>query len=437
VHEWNEGAWTLASHTLFLYDGWNMIAELDELNGHAPVRTYAWGTDLSGTMQGAGGVGGLLFANSHLPTPDSAAYAASFDGNGNVIGLVDLSTGATTATYDYNAFGETVISDGPAADANPFRFSTKYTDNETALLYYGLRYFQPSIGRWLNRDPIEEDGGANLYAFVSNSPVEWIDPLGLALYAFDGTNNDGYRDEPNGNETNVFALFKIYDGNRAYLPGVGTNDGLLNPIGSAFGARGQARESRMLTQAGEFIQGGDTVADIIGFSRGGAQARDFANKLKDKYPCVKIRWIGLFDTVASVGLPNDVNIGYRLGIPKDTGSVLHLTAGGERRRKTFALTSITPGPGQPNANPDYREEEMPDAVHSDVGGFYGKNRGLANQALQRMWRDGLNNGVPFGPLNVRYTNVTPNGPNDSRWFNDKAIEFLAGKKRVRKVHYHP
>lgn len=193
----------------------------------------------------------------------------------------------------------------------------------------------------------------------------------------------------------------------------------------------------MLAQAGEFIQKGDTVADIIGFSRGAAQARDFANKLKEKYPCVKIRWIGLFDTVASVGLPNDVNVGYKLGIPNDTGSVLHLTAGGERRRKTFALSSIRPGPGLPNPNPNYREEEMPDAVHSDVGGFYGNNRGLANQALQRMWRDGRSNGVPFGPLPVRYTNVTPNGPNDSRWFNDKAVEAVTGKQRVRKVYYHP
>jgi hypothetical protein len=293
------------------------------------------------------------------------------------------------------------------------------------------------IPYWPSRDPLEEEGGLNLYGFVDNAPTEWIDPLGLALYAFDGTKNDGYSDEPKGNETNVFILSKAYKGNARYIFGVGTNDGLLNPLGSAFGAGGQARGSSMLATAGEFIQGGDMVADIIGFSRGAAQARDFANKLKEKYPCVKIRWIGLFDTVASEGLPNDVNLGYQLGIPQGTGSVLHLTAGGERRRNTFALTSINPGPGQPNSNSNYREQSMPDAVHSDVGGFYGNNRGLANQALQRMWRDGLNHGVPFGPLSVRYTNVTPNGPNDSRWFNDKAVEALTGRQRVRKVYYHP
>ena len=46
-------------------------------------------------------------------------------------------------------------------------------------------------------------------------------------------------------------------------------------------------------------------------------------------------------------------------------------------------------------------------------------------------------GVPFGPLNVRYTNVKSNGPNDSQWFNGKVVEFLTGKNRARKVYYHP
>lgn len=50
---------------------------------------------------------------------------------------------------------------GPAAKTNPFRFSTKYQDDETDLLYYGYRYYDASTGRWLSRDPIEEQGGLN------------------------------------------------------------------------------------------------------------------------------------------------------------------------------------------------------------------------------------------------------------------------------------
>jgi len=424
--------WAVVSHVMFIYDGWNLIMETDGLSDGAVVRSYAWGNDLSGSLDGAGGVGGLVLAQS-----SSGMESPIFDGNGNVRAMVESSTNVILSESEYDPFGNVIAISGAGESSCPFGFSTKYLDAESGLIYFGFRYYNSRTGRWASRDPIGEEGGANIYGFVENAPTEWIDPLGLALYAFDGTNNDGYRDSAKRKETNVFALFKVYNGNSAYLPGVGTNDGLLNPIGSAFGAGGQARERRMLVQAREFVEKGDTVADITGFSRGAAQARDFANKLKEMFPCVKIRWIGLFDTVASMGLPNDVNIGYRLEIPHDTGSVLHLTAGGERRKKTFALSSIRPGPGLPNLNPDYQEEEMAEAVHSDVGGSYGTNRGLANQALIRMWGDGRSRGVPFGPLPVRYTNVAPMGTNDSRWFNDKAVEAVTGKQRVRKVYYHP
>jgi RHS repeat-associated protein len=66
------------------------------------------------------------------------------------------------------------------AKANPFRFSTKYQDDETDLLYYGRRHYNSSTGRWLSRDPIEESGGLNIYAFVDNAPVRKVDIHGLA-----------------------------------------------------------------------------------------------------------------------------------------------------------------------------------------------------------------------------------------------------------------
>jgi RHS repeat-associated protein len=65
------------------------------------------------------------------------------------------------------------------AKVNPFRFSTKYQDDETDLLYYGYRYYRADIGRWLSRDPVNEGGGANLYGLVANNPVMKVDPLGL------------------------------------------------------------------------------------------------------------------------------------------------------------------------------------------------------------------------------------------------------------------
>jgi len=74
------------------------------------------------------------------------------------------------------------------ADAQPFRFSTKWTDAESGLVCYGYRYYNPSAGRWPNRDPIEERGGINLYAMVGNNPIGFIDRLGLIGLADPGPN---------------------------------------------------------------------------------------------------------------------------------------------------------------------------------------------------------------------------------------------------------
>ncbi|HWA27857.1 MAG TPA: RHS repeat-associated core domain-containing protein [Lacunisphaera sp.] len=182
-------AWGIQSSKLFLYDGWNLLVELDGLAGNAVARSYTWGTDVSGLMQGAGGVGGLLFASVQLPA-SNATYVSAFDGNGNVIGYVDMATGTKSASYDYSAFGETIATDGSAAALIPFRFSTKYADTETDLLYYGFRYYSPVFGRWLSRDPIEERGGVNLYDMVGNALTGWIDPVGLKMQSCCGISYD-------------------------------------------------------------------------------------------------------------------------------------------------------------------------------------------------------------------------------------------------------
>ena len=137
------------------------------------TNTYVWGLDLSGTLQGAGGVGGLIFARLNV-----ANVFYGMDGNGNVSDLV-ASSGTVAAHYEYDPFGNQIVGTGSSADLNPWRFSTKYWEPETGLLHYELRPYFPSIGKWAQRDLIGEDGGENLYAFVENNPVSCVDPLGL------------------------------------------------------------------------------------------------------------------------------------------------------------------------------------------------------------------------------------------------------------------
>ncbi len=166
-------AYVPQSTNLFVYDGWNLVAELNP--ALTPIHSYVWGLDLSGSHQGAGGVGGLVAVNY----PQTNTCFAAFDGNGNVAALIAATNGGVVAQFEFGPFGELIRATGPMAKANPFRFSTKYQDDETDLLYYGYRYYSASTGRWLSRDPIGEAGGLSLYAFVRNGPSSVIDRLGL------------------------------------------------------------------------------------------------------------------------------------------------------------------------------------------------------------------------------------------------------------------
>ncbi len=85
---------------------------------------------------------------------------------------------------DYSPFGQLVAQYKYTSTANatlsrlPFGFSTKYTDKETGLLYYGHRYYDSVTGRWPSRDPMGEEGGENLYCLGSNAPLFGFDFLG-------------------------------------------------------------------------------------------------------------------------------------------------------------------------------------------------------------------------------------------------------------------
>ena len=165
---------TVTTNT-FIYDGWNLIAEVGRGVPSAPQSTtfHLWGIDLSGSLQGAGGVGGLLST-----IKDNANYFTAFDANGNVSDYVD--TAATVAAhYEYGPFG-TITSTGTNSEYFTFRFSTKYEDDETGLCYYGYRSYSVVMGRWLNRDPIEELDQLNLYMITGNDIINLVDFIGLA-----------------------------------------------------------------------------------------------------------------------------------------------------------------------------------------------------------------------------------------------------------------
>lgn len=230
---WDDGAYTYGEYgtrryrtqnggegyLLMVYDGMLVV---QERNTGTPAVTYTRGVDLSGSLDAAGGIGGLL-ARSHGFNSGTGAWsthnAYHADGNGNVTALFSTSTGSQVAWYRYDAFGRQLQSSGSLASANRMRFSSKPwmapgVDDSAGMYYYGYRFYEPLTQRWVNRDPFKQlmpfaaairpnslnveyslgvrlrvspalildseflPGGANVYKFCNNSPIDCIDPNG-------------------------------------------------------------------------------------------------------------------------------------------------------------------------------------------------------------------------------------------------------------------
>jgi RHS repeat-associated protein len=130
-----------------------------------------------GLGQGAG-IGDIL-SRTVIGAP-TAHYYYHYDGRGNVVQLTDQSQNIV-ANYQYDGFGNLTYSSGSQASANPYRYNTKWCHAVSGLCNYGYRWYNPSAGRWINRDPINEYGGTNLYAFVGNNPMNALDARGLCI----------------------------------------------------------------------------------------------------------------------------------------------------------------------------------------------------------------------------------------------------------------
>jgi RHS repeat-associated protein len=175
---WTGSAWQQTNEVRFVYDG-NVIVQHRDAN-NLPTLTLTRGLDLSGPAgagQGAGGIGGLLAMSESSAVNAQHSYFHS-DGNGNVTMLIN-GLQLAVAKYTYDPFGNTLSISGPKALVNRYRFSSKPVHDLSGTYDFLYRRYLPDLQRWLNRDPIEELDGVNLYGYVGNSPVGMWDFLGL------------------------------------------------------------------------------------------------------------------------------------------------------------------------------------------------------------------------------------------------------------------
>ncbi|HEV2455986.1 MAG TPA: RHS repeat-associated core domain-containing protein [Verrucomicrobiae bacterium] len=201
---WQGGAWVPTNVIYYIYDGNLVVQERDASN--LPQVTYTRGNDLSGTLEGAGGIGGLLARTDNSqqlvmswhrtigqPYQPPVSFATAFyhaDGNGNVTMLI-YTNQTIAAHYEYDPYGNTLSLSGPLASANKYRFSSKEWDANSGLYYYLYRFYDPNLQRWPNRDPRGEMGGFNLYRYVNNAPMNWVDSNGLGVNGGQGAGPAG------------------------------------------------------------------------------------------------------------------------------------------------------------------------------------------------------------------------------------------------------
>ncbi len=212
-YSWNGSSWVETNEIHFIYDRNLVIQERNASN--VPQVTYTRGVDLSDSLEGAGGIGGLLARTENpkllINDPFATAYYFAYD-RGNVAEMV-YTNGVVAAQYQYDPFGNMIAMSGPLAAANRYRFSSKEWNDNAGLYYYGYRFYDPNLQRWINRDPLSDsgslgcigpslnpaasagnNGGAqsadelvglmaqinvNLYGAIGNAPLNLYDSFGL------------------------------------------------------------------------------------------------------------------------------------------------------------------------------------------------------------------------------------------------------------------
>ena len=166
----SKNKWSTGKKTNYLYVGDNEIGSYDDKGVVQELR-------LLGLSKSAE-IGGAIAVELQ-----DQVYAPLHDHLGNVTALVDAKTAKVVEVYRYSAFGEEQILDSEGnsleTSINPWRFSSKRIDTETGFVYFGRRYYNPELGRWISPDPIGKSGGPNPYAYVMNKPLTCYDAYGL------------------------------------------------------------------------------------------------------------------------------------------------------------------------------------------------------------------------------------------------------------------
>jgi RHS repeat-associated protein len=321
--------------------------------------------------------------------------------------------GDVQVSYRTDAWGKITQQEGDSPNRQVF--TGQEHDENTGLIYFGARYYDPDTARFINQDSYLGESSTppslHRYLYAYGNPTVYVDPDGHAAYFFGGTGNHpeegvNWKGEKEENyKTIIEKLHDAYDGDKEYAYGIGTGyeaDGTKYDVNDVDVedritrelATGQSMDDRvewMMKNLEKRLKS-DKVVDVFGFSRGGASAVDFLNRIQDQiddknplYKDIEIRFAGIVDSVPSKrnslisysnknlngrkvnnrGRVTSSKPDFRFDLPKGmkfTNQPIHTVAIDERRAQ-FAVTDLKGAKQVGFAG-----------VHSDVGGWYQNSR---------------------------------------------------------------
>lgn len=461
----------------YVYAGHEVVAILDYAGGRSMgIRHVDPARDTPSRV----GAGFRWVTAFFSPSPQVSPPVRIFAVHSDAIGMPRLVTDAGQTERwrgDFSPFGALRSETGDIGMR--LRLPGQVLDPETGWHDNYLRTYDPQSGAYLEPDPLGAEPGTEAYGYAAQQPAQFIDPLGLLLFAFDGTRNAP------ASRTNIFLMSQWYRdtdiegtapfGSTAmhYVSGPGSQTELL--AGMADTATASTVESRIATQWSALTQeiwarGANNAEplqiDIIGFSRGAAAARDFANRIANSMvdgrislrnvrgtivsACVNLRFLGLFDTVTQIGIDGKNDADFDFTIAPGWDQVAHIVATSERRY-LFPSTLTQSQEGNAASVANSIKEIALIGAHSDIGGGYTYEKDgailgdLSDVALTWMLNQARGAGLVFSNVPTAHRTVTDplvhQELNPRPFFQgvngDRRMFFADGGVAYTRQDYHP
>jgi RHS repeat-associated protein len=236
-----QGVWSISSDKRYLWEG-SAIVEEESANGSTLKAFYGQGfVDTDGTA--------LFYTEDHL---------------GSVRELVDMS-GVVRARYDYDPYGRMTKVMGDRDSL--FLYTGMLWHKQSGLNFAFFRAYDPNLGRWISRDPLQERGGMNFYAYANNSPVRFIDPSGLSGY---DVTQEGWWQSLESTGTSIFGFYHdVFTGNVQKNAALRYAQG---PLGQAERLTNPCSDSWLERNAYRLVVGSLIVSGAAALGAGGLMA---------------------------------------------------------------------------------------------------------------------------------------------------------------------